>query len=687
MGFLIGERIWDRVGHGECGLSSRKRQPSLRRMFQKRLKPLIPSTDDRLATWVTGILTLGVYLASLAPSVVGGDAGELIAGTASGGVLHPPGYPLYALLGKLFLGFPWGEPALRMNVFSAVCGVAAAVMLQRATARWSGSPWAGVLAAAGFAFSPVVWEHAVGAEVFALHHGFVAALLWLAVAYGETGAPRWIWIGAGVSALGMSHHHTLVFFAVPLALWPLIRQPSYWLKPKRIFALAGIGLLGLLPYAWLPAASASAAPVSWGDWTTLEGAWRHFTRADYGTLQLASGEVAQSGGWGSRLAAWAVFQSSSVAGLGLVLAGIGLWKSGRGGPGRTLAIASLAVLVFYILVFNWLANLSPADPLMLSVLSRFWTSPHLLVCAWMGLGWAVVSRRSRTLAICGALIFTAMIAVPSWNKAERRNAREFSDYGAAWIETLPPGAVLLARGDLIVNTIGYRQVCTGLRKDVRLLDLERMTYAWHTKSLHRSQPDLKLPGERYHPTAPGCYPLASLFAANPGLGPWFVAGDLTPAEIAGLPGWSLRPHGMGWRLAPPGETLDFGKWWAESEEALPGFPPPVADRRAVDPWAAAVANDHLEASNRRGVFALDLAAANQNSPGILRKAVGVFESMAAQPGAPARVFKNLGLAWQRLEGRDPNARAKAREAWQRFLTLDGGKDKDSAAIRQWLQAP
>ncbi len=643
--------------------------------------------DARLATLVTGILTLGLYLASLAPSVTGGDAGELVAGTACGGVLHPPGYPLYALLGRMFLWFPWRDAALGMNVFSAICGTAAVVMLQRATARWSGSPWAGVLAAACFAFSPVVWEHAVAAEVFALHHVFLAALLWLAVAYGETGETRWVWLGAGVAAFGMSHHHTLVFFAVPLAVWPLVRQPTYWLDAKRMVVLAGIGALGLLPYAWLPAASASAAPVSWGDWTTIEGAWRHFTRADYGTHQLVAGEMARTGGWGSRLAAWAVFQGNAVRWVGLVLAGIGLWNFMRSGTGRTLAIASLAVLVFYILVFNRLANLSPADPLMLSVLARFWTSPHLLVCAWLGLGWAVVSRRSRSLAVCGALVCTGMIAALSWNKAERRNAREFSDYGAAWIEKLPPGAVLLARGDLIVNTIGYRQVCTGLRKDIRLLDLERMTYAWHTKSLHRSQPDLKLPGERYHPTAAGCYDLASLIAANPSLGPWFVAGDLAPVETAELLGWGLRPHGMGWRLIPPGEVLDFGEWWTESEACLPDFPPPSERRIFADPWAAVVANDQLEAANRRGVFVLEIAAANQNPPDILRKAVGIFAGLAAKPGVRASVHKNLGLAWQRLDGRDPNAKANAREAWRRFLELDGGKDKDAEVIRQWLHAP
>lgn len=624
-----------------------------------------------------------MYLATLAPSVVGGDAGEMITVTACGGVLHPPGYPLYTLLGKVFLWLPVGEAALRMNLFSCVCGVAAAVMLQRAAARWSGSPWAGMLAASWFAFSAIVWEHAVGAEVFALHHVFVAALLWIAVAYAQTAERRWVWIGAGVAALGMSHHHTLVFFAAPMAVWPLIREPGYWLKPKRVACLAGIGLLGMLPYLWLPFASARAAAVSWGDCTTWAGFWNHFTRADYGTLQLASGEVATAGGWSDRLAEWFVFQGSAVLWVGLPLVGSGLVVALGNPKWKPLAIGSLLTVTAYVLVFNYLANLSPTDPLIRSVLVRFWTAPHLVACAWLALGWAVWTAKRPRLSAVGALVLSVLPIVVNFGHANRRGAMEFSDYGAAWLTPLPPNAVLLARGDLIVNTLTYRQVCDGLRRDVLVLDLERMTYEWQTRAMRKLHPELILPGSRYHPGLSGCYSLKSLIEANPNLGPWFVAGDLTPGEIAGLPGWTIRPHGLGWKLWPPGESFDFNTWWEESEKALPGFRVPSSARTAVDPWSASVASDFGESRNRRGVAALE-AATLDNSSSPLRKAVEVFQSQSEKPNAPARVFKNLGIAWQRLEGKDPNATRNAADAWRRFLELDGGKDKDTAAIRQWL---
>jgi len=47
----------------------------------------------------------------LAPTVVGGDSGELTAAAVTGGVPHPPGYPVFALLARLFAALPSALPS------------------------------------------------------------------------------------------------------------------------------------------------------------------------------------------------------------------------------------------------------------------------------------------------------------------------------------------------------------------------------------------------------------------------------------------------------------------------------------------------------------------------------------------------------------------------------------------------
>ena len=71
---------------------------------------------------LTVLITLPVYIATLYPTVAGGDSGELIAESCHLGVAHPPGYPLYTLLSSFavngFSGFY--SPAWRSNAMAGI---------------------------------------------------------------------------------------------------------------------------------------------------------------------------------------------------------------------------------------------------------------------------------------------------------------------------------------------------------------------------------------------------------------------------------------------------------------------------------------------------------------------------------------------------------------------------------------
>ncbi|MQY69884.1 MAG: DUF2723 domain-containing protein [Firmicutes bacterium] len=77
----------------------------------KRMRALIP--------FLLFLVSFGVYLKTLCPTVYIGDSGELIAAAYTLGIPHPPGYPLYCLLGKLFTLLPFGTIAYRVNLMSA----------------------------------------------------------------------------------------------------------------------------------------------------------------------------------------------------------------------------------------------------------------------------------------------------------------------------------------------------------------------------------------------------------------------------------------------------------------------------------------------------------------------------------------------------------------------------------------
>src|SRR5512143_3325519 len=76
------------------------------------------------------VLAAAAYIATLAPGVLGGDAGELQFVPYILSLTHPTGYPLQTLLDRLWVTIvPLGSVAWRTNLLSAVtaaAGIAAA---------------------------------------------------------------------------------------------------------------------------------------------------------------------------------------------------------------------------------------------------------------------------------------------------------------------------------------------------------------------------------------------------------------------------------------------------------------------------------------------------------------------------------------------------------------------------------
>ena len=224
-----------------------------------------------------------LYAVTAYPDQAPGDSGELVAAAYQLGLGHPPGYPLFCLIGKFWsIILPFGTIAWRMNIGNAVAGAAAAATVSLFGARFSRSNIAGTLAGIGFGLCPVVWLFATQAEVFTLNNFFSAFLLFLSLKFFEKPSFSVAAAGAFSSGLGLGNQHTLVIFAVPLCAAVLI--VGLWagiIRFMKFFALAGLFLLGFSVYIYMPFATIRSPYVSWGECHTWEGFQKHFFRVEY----------------------------------------------------------------------------------------------------------------------------------------------------------------------------------------------------------------------------------------------------------------------------------------------------------------------------------------------------------------------------------------------------------------------
>src|SRR6202045_5456442 len=104
------------------------------------LKPWIGAVAVATAA---GIL----YFLTAARDIVVGDTPELITAAVTLGVPHPPGYPLFTMLGHLFSLLPFGPVPFRVNLLAVTCDALTVAVIFFTALRLSRSRPAAAIAA------------------------------------------------------------------------------------------------------------------------------------------------------------------------------------------------------------------------------------------------------------------------------------------------------------------------------------------------------------------------------------------------------------------------------------------------------------------------------------------------------------------------------------------------------------
>lgn len=194
-----------------------------------------------------------VYLLTLYPTVGTEDSGELITSAATLDIAHPPGYPLYTLLGKLFTVIvPFGNIAWRVNLMSAFFAAATVTVVYLIAHRITKSSSIGIIAALSLAFSDIFWSQAIRAETYSLHTFSLAITILLLFLWDETQHKKWLYLGAFAVGLSLGNQHLMFLAGIPILLFVLARNWKAVLHPKTIATGLLLFVAGLSIYAYLP---------------------------------------------------------------------------------------------------------------------------------------------------------------------------------------------------------------------------------------------------------------------------------------------------------------------------------------------------------------------------------------------------------------------------------------------------
>jgi hypothetical protein len=282
-----------------------------------------------LAAGIVSALVFLLYIVTLAPSTAMWDTSEYITAATVLGMPHPPGNPLFVLIGRVFAILPIASSiAVRINILAAVCSAVSAGMwflvTERVLVGWFEQRWlrivGGTLAALIGATAFTVWNQSVVNEkVYTVSLMGIAIVSWLMVRWCDQPdgrkSDRILVLVAYLCGLGYANHMAGMLAAPAAALAVLIVRPRTLLRWKLLLALIGALVLGITPFAMQPIRAAHFPALNEGEPTacrteltasctfsqgTVDAFMYNFNRGQYGKPELGERQApftAQVGMW------------------------------------------------------------------------------------------------------------------------------------------------------------------------------------------------------------------------------------------------------------------------------------------------------------------------------------------------------------------------------------------------------
>jgi tetratricopeptide (TPR) repeat protein len=434
--------------------------------------------------WLLPLAAFALYLHTQGSTLVPyRDAGEMATSVTRLGVLHPPGYPLYTLVGHLFTRLPLANPAYRLNLLSAVAMAGTWAMLLLLGVELIGAPAAGVMTALGVV-SFQFWTHALVSEMYTLNLLAIAAVLWLL-------ERRQFNAAALVFGLGMGARMDIVLCGPAFAALFFSRVDRAE-RSRRLAQGIGFFLLGASVFLYLLLRARQQPLWNWGDPSTFERFWASIVRRSYGgTLDLLSKSYGAGENFASELRLYLkhLGRDFTLASFPCALIGMAnLWRERRAWF-WAVAIGWLAAGPLFI----YLGNLPP-NPHAVAIMEASYLSPDLFYLLAIGAG--IAALRPWPYAFGGAIALLGILIVAQGTRfypaLSRRNNWIAADFIHNVFYAVPEPSVVVAHSDVPIFSLFYGQgVYPGFKWRVPVAQ-GLSASPWYQVMMQRQMPKLQV---------------------------------------------------------------------------------------------------------------------------------------------------------------------------------------------------
>jgi hypothetical protein len=461
------------------------------------------------------VISLVVYILTLAPGVFFVDSGELAVACIRLGIAHPTGYPLFTILGRVFSFIPSAEPVYILNLSSALFSSVAVLIffylisyilsltdrfekinLNKKKKYFQIPDLINYLISFScsliLAFSFTFWNTANSIEVYNLHKIFLVLLLLTFIKSNfydlfskklEGNSSKYWMLFAFLTGLSFTNHLSTLFLAIGMIYLYFATNGFNKESFRRLVYLIPLFVLGLTPYIYL-FLRAEHALVAWGYPHNWENFVRHISGKQFSVWMFSSTDTMVK-----QFNHFIEVYPRELSVFVLIIVLFGLFELYR---------ADIRLFLFTLLIFCFTVlysiNYDIYD------IDSYFLAAFIISALWSGMGLKFIYKWISNANLQGNvrkyIFYMLLIILPGFllfsNYGKNDESKNYfvRDYTFNIFNSARQNSIIMStQWDFWVSASWYYQYIKGMRPDVLVVDKELFRRGWYLRHIKVHYPD------------------------------------------------------------------------------------------------------------------------------------------------------------------------------------------------------
>ena len=400
------------------------------------------------------------------------DSAEFALATRTGGLVHPPGYPLLLNLLSFVSLLPVFTLPFRINLLSALVAAGSCFFLFHIINRLTGDEKFALLGAFIWALSFELWQQATAIEVYALQVFLFALTLWALLRWRETSSASYSYLYFFGFSFGLTlANHLFIIVWIPTFLI-LLHTPALKNLHRRQWLLFFLLLL-LGPLLYLSLLFRSQNPPGWAGIESTDDFFRYITAAVYRYRFLAGGTDYLTQQVSSL--PLTLFKQFTIFWLLLI-------------PGSIWLIRKNKRLFFALLIGTVLAS---SAALLYNIPDKEGYFLPVYFCLAIFIGSAAPhfqAKKGRTGIFALIIIALIVVVLGNYPRQNRSHLTALSDLARAVCNELPAHAVIFTDDYSLFQGLNWHNIIEKPDNLPTIISEHHLVFPWYLKQLAKTVP-------------------------------------------------------------------------------------------------------------------------------------------------------------------------------------------------------